>query len=61
VCTLQYTAPDGSESRAAGTGAITAGAEGVCRWVWDLGDTPGIATVTVSIDEITQEFSIEIR
>jgi hypothetical protein len=61
LCNLQYTAPDGSERQAAGTGVITADSEGICRWIWDLGNTPGIGTVTVRIDEITQEFSIEIR
>lgn len=61
TCTLRYTTPDGRLSQAPGTGAIAADAQGVCRWVWEVGDLKGRATVTVSIDEISQDFWIELR
>jgi hypothetical protein len=61
TCTLQYTAPDGAMTQAQGTGAIKANSQGVCKWTWDLGDLQGYGLVTVTIDQITQDFSIEVR
>jgi hypothetical protein len=61
TCTLRYTTPDGTPSQVQGTGAITADSQGICRWVWDVGAVEGVATVTVSIDEITQDFQLELR
>ncbi len=61
ICILVYTAPDGSISRAPGTGSIITNDEGICSWVWDLGDIEGKGTVTISIDQIKQDFDIEVR
>jgi hypothetical protein len=61
TCTLRYTAPDGTVLDSGGAGAVTADEAGVCRWRWQLGDQPGKATATVSIDQITQDFSLEVR
>jgi hypothetical protein len=61
TCTLTYTAPDGARSEPPGTGPITAGSTGLCRWEWELGEVEGRATVTIQIDEITQDFALEVR
>jgi hypothetical protein len=61
TCILRYTAPDGSSSDAPGTGTITADSQGVCSWLWELGETEGNGTVTISIDQITQELNLEVR
>jgi hypothetical protein len=61
TCNLQYIAPDGSLSQAKGTGTITAGRDGVCTWIWELGTEDGLGTVRVTIDEIVQDYRIEIR
>lgn len=60
-CTLQYTDPSGAPGQAQGTGAVTANQQGICRWLWQVGDQEGLATVTVSIGGITQDFQIEVR
>lgn len=60
-CSLQYTDPAGKQIEAQGTGTITADARGICRWEWELGSLEGTGTVTITIDEITQDFSLEIR
>lgn len=60
-CSLQYTDPAGVRIEAQGTGTITADARGICKWEWDLGSVKGNGTVTITIDEITQDFSLEIR
>ena len=60
-CSLQYTDPAGMRIEAQGTGTITADASGICKWEWDLGSREGTGTVTITIDEITQDFSLEIR
>lgn len=61
TCTLQYTLPDGSLSQAHGTGTIQADRQGLCKWVWETGPLKGKGIVTVSIDQITQDFEVEIR
>lgn len=61
TCTLQYTLPDGSLSQVHGTGTIQADHQGLCRWVWETGPLKGRGIVTVSIDQITQDFAVEIR
>jgi hypothetical protein len=61
TCILQYTAPDGAMTQGQGTGAIIADAQGICKWTWELGDLKGDGLVTVTIDQITQDFSIEVR
>jgi hypothetical protein len=61
TCTLQYTAPDGVLTQAQGTGAIIADSQGICKWTWELGELEGDGLVTVTIDQITQDFSIEVR
>lgn len=61
TCFLQYIAPDGEISQVQGTGAITAGADGVCTWIWSVGEVKGDATVRVTVDEITQDYRMEIR
>lgn len=60
-CSLQYTDPAGMQIEAQGTGTITADAKGICRWEWELGALEGTGTVTITIDEITQDFNLEIR
>lgn len=60
-CALQYVDPGGALSQASGAGTITADSRGICRWVWELGDQKGNGTVTVRIDEIIQDFNIEVR
>lgn len=61
MCSLQYTDPAGMRIQAQGTGTITADARGICRWEWDLGSLEGTGTVTITIGEITQDFSLDIR
>lgn len=61
TCFLRYTRPDGSVSQAPGTGSITADEQGICRWEWEVGEQTGRAVVTIRIDQITQDFEIEIR
>lgn len=61
TCVLQYIPPDGNPSEASGAGAITADSHGICAWKWDVGSIKGVATVIVTIDEISQEYSIELR
>lgn len=61
TCALRYTAPDGAPSQAQGTGVTLADSQGICRWLWEVGPGEGIATVTVSIDEIRQDFQLEVR
>jgi hypothetical protein len=61
TCKLKYTAPDGTISEGSGTGRITADNQGVCTWTWELGEPKGEGVVTVTIDQITQDFGIEVR
>ncbi|MFO7624609.1 MAG: hypothetical protein R6V73_09680 [Anaerolineales bacterium] len=61
TCTLQYTAPDGGLTQAQGTGAVIADSQGICKWIWELGELEGDGLVTVTIDQITQDFSIDVR
>lgn len=61
TCALRYTAPDGVVLQGEGTGETVADESGVCRWRWSLGDQAGMATVTVGIDQISQDFSLEVR
>jgi len=61
ICSLRYIAPGGDSGLAPGSGTILTNSQGVCNWVWELGDLPGEAVVTVGIDEILQNFSLEIR
>lgn len=61
TCTLKYTAPDGTISEGQGAGRITADNLGVCTWTWELGEPKGEGIVTVTIDQITQDFGIEVR
>ena len=61
TCVLVYTAPDGSPGPAMGTGEVVADDQGICTWTWEVGDLEGQGTVTVRIDQITQDFGIEVR
>jgi hypothetical protein len=57
ACDLHYTAPDGAQQNT----MITAGGDGVCAWRWQVGSQPGEGRVTVTIDEITQIFTLKIN
>ena len=61
MCSLQFTDPDGIISKAEGTGTITADANGVCTWIWEVGAVEGYGTVRLTIDQIVQDYQIEIR
>jgi hypothetical protein len=61
TCELSFTNPDGSLSRAPGTGAVTADGQGVCRWEWEVGAQTGQGLVTIRIDQIAQDLALEIR
>jgi hypothetical protein len=61
MCRLQFTDPDGIISKAEGTGTITADANGVCTWIWEVGAVEGYGTVRLTIDQIVQDYQIEIR
>jgi hypothetical protein len=61
TCSLQFTTPDGTISQAQGTGTITADANGICTWIWDVGTVEGQGTVRVTIGKISQDYRIEIR
>ena len=61
ACLLRYTAPGGGSGQAPGSGTVIADGQGLCSWLWELGDLPGEAIVTVGIDEILQDFSLEVR
>ncbi len=61
ACELHFTKPDGSLSRAPGTGAITADGQGICHWEWELDAQTGKGLVTIRIDQITQDFALDIR
>ena len=60
-CSLRYTAPDGTVWPAAGPAEITADSEGICAWRWPVGNVPGQGIVTIVIDEINQDFVINIQ
>lgn len=60
-CTLRYTTPEGIEVNAPGAGTITADDQGICEWSWEVGEVRGEGTVTITIDEITQDFLIHIN
>jgi hypothetical protein len=60
-CSLRYTAPDGAVWPPAGPAEITADSEGVCVWRWPVGHVPGQGIVTIVIDEINQDFVINIQ
>ena len=60
-CTLRYVTPDGRDSSDKGLGTIIADSQGICNWQWDVGDAAGDGIATVTIDEITQDFTIEIK
>lgn len=61
VCVLDYSDPNGMFSQAQGTGTIIADADGVCTWIWEVGAEQGHGTVRVTIDEIIQDYQIELR
>jgi hypothetical protein len=60
-CTLQYIPPPGAAAGSEEVYRITADSQGLCRWLVDLGDTTGVARFIISIDEITQQFSLDVR
>lgn len=60
TCTLTYTTPDGI-SGSEGTGTITADEQGICEWLWPLGNVAGNGVVTVTIDSISQAFTIAVN
>lgn len=60
-CSLQYIDPNGTISMVEGTGTIQADVEGICEWIWEVGEAEGYGKVRVIIDEIVQDYRIEIR
>lgn len=61
TCSLQYTDPDGNINMVEGTGIILADVEGICEWIWEVGAVEGYGMVRVTIDEIIQDYQLEIR
>jgi hypothetical protein len=61
LCTLRYTTPEGIEIKASGAGTITADDQGLCEWIWEVGEARGEGSITITIDEITQDFLIHIN
>jgi hypothetical protein len=47
--------------KAPGAGTITADDQGLCEWIWEVGDARGEGLITITIDEITQDFLIHIN
>ncbi len=60
-CALRYTAPGGEMWPMVETAVVTADSDGVCAWRWPVGGTPGEGIVTITLDEITQDFAIRIN
>jgi hypothetical protein len=44
-----------------GTGTISADEQGVCAWIWEVGDVAGDGVVTVTIDEFEQAYLIVVN
>lgn len=61
TCSLVYTAPDGVPIQAPGSGTISADGQGICSWMWEVGNQEGQATVNITIGDISQNFALEIR
>jgi hypothetical protein len=57
ACALHYTAPDGAQQNT----LITAGGDGVCSLRWPVGSQRGEGRVTVTIDEIVQDFALKVN
>lgn len=62
-CFISYHTPSGTDSTAAGLGAITADGNGICSWSWEIGGNTnsGTGRVTISAGGDVQTFPIEIR
>lgn len=62
-CYLSYTTPSGTDSQAAGLGATTAGANGVCSWTWNISPktNAGTGSLAISANGSTQFLSIVIQ
>ncbi len=61
VCTLTYLNPAGETLLSAADGTIRADGQGLCRWLFEIGNVRGTGTLTLQIGEITQSLSIDIR
>jgi hypothetical protein len=61
ACSLVFDGPDGYRWPGSGEATVVADDDGRCQWDLPVGPTPGPATSTVSVDEITQSFGIDIR
>ncbi len=61
TCTMDYTPPVGERSSSPIQTSVIADDQGICRWQWAVGDQVGIATITITIGAITQQFAIDIR
>lgn len=62
-CYLSYTTPSGTDSQAAGLGATTADAKGVCSWSWNISPktNAGTGSIAITANGSTQFFSIVIQ
>ena len=62
-CFLSYTTPAGTDSQAAGIGATTADAKGVCSWTWKIGPRTkaGTGSLAITANHSTQFLSIVIQ
>lgn len=63
TCFIFYRTPSGTASEADGLGPVTADANGVCTWTWQIGrgTNPGQGRVTISVGEYSQTLSIDIQ
>ncbi len=62
MCSIAYTTPSGTSSKAQGMGTKTADASGSVSWTWDIGPStrPGTGTVVVTCDGASARSSISI-
>jgi LysM repeat protein len=63
TCTLDYVTPHGTVSIAQGLGTKMADANGECSWIWKIGTNtlPGIGTLTITANGVTQSFDIVVQ
>lgn len=62
-CYLGYTTPSGTDSQAAGLGATTADAKGICSWTWNISPktNAGTGSLVITANGSTQFLSIVIQ
>lgn len=61
-CSISYTTPAGTASKAQGLVPATANGDGIARWSWKIGSStrPGAGTVTVSCAGVSASAPIRI-